>query len=70
MMLVLDVVAEDDDGKPRPLLVGEARDRSGTRLFLVQPFGVSDGRLTWFDPLDGGWRDPGDEEMIIDAAFG
>jgi hypothetical protein len=50
--------------------VGEARDRSGNRLFLVQPFGVSDGRLTWFDPLDGGWRDPGDEEMIIDAAFG
>jgi hypothetical protein len=68
-MLVLDIVATENS-EPRALLVGEARDRAGTRLFIVQPFSVKDRRVVWGDPLDGGWRDPGEDEMIIDEAFG
>ncbi|MDR0787465.1 MAG: hypothetical protein LBG44_06320 [Gemmatimonadota bacterium] len=69
LMLVLDIVATENS-EPRALLVGEARDRAGTRLFIVQPFSVKDRRVVWGDPLDGGWRDPGEDEMIIDEAFG
>ncbi len=69
LILVLDVVSAGENGDGQSLLIGEARDRSGTRLFLVQPFGVVGGRVIWREALQGGWRDPGDEEMIIDAAF-
>jgi hypothetical protein len=69
LMLVLDVVGTGDDGTPQPLLIAEARDRLGHRLFIVQPFKIDDGRVSWGEPMEGGWRDPGDDEMIIDAAF-
>jgi hypothetical protein len=69
LLLMLDVIGSRADGGPQPLLIAEARDRLGTRLFLVQPFDVVEGRIVWQEPLEGGWRDPGDEEMIIDAAF-
>jgi hypothetical protein len=69
LMLVLDVIAPDERGGQQPLLIAEARDTLGNRLFIVQPFRVTDGRITWDEPLEGGWRDPGPEEMIIDAAF-
>lgn len=69
LLLTLDVVGVDENGQPQSLLIAEARDRAGTRLFLIQPFSVADGRIEWHEPLEGGWRDPGDEEMILDAAF-
>ena len=51
------------------VLIAEARDRAGTRMFWVQPFAVQGTRVVWGDPLDGGWRDPGEEEMILDESF-
>jgi len=69
LLLALEVVGADGNGEPQPLLVAEARDRKGTRLFLMQPFEVVEGAIRWHEPLEGGWRDPGDEEMILDAAF-
>jgi hypothetical protein len=69
LMLSLDLITTGEDGKPQALLVAEARDRIGTRLFIAQPFTIADGRITWGEPLEGGWRDPGEDEMIIDAAF-
>ncbi|MBD0320162.1 MAG: hypothetical protein ICV87_07510, partial [Gemmatimonadetes bacterium] len=50
-------------------LIAEARDRAGTRMFWVQPFAAKGTSVVWGEPLDGGWRDPGDEEMILDASF-
>ncbi len=69
LLLVLDVVGSGDDGGPMSLFIAEARDRSGTRLFLMQPFEVTNRKLVWGEPLNGGWQEPGDEEMILDAAF-
>ena len=64
--LILAFEAENDDG---PLLIAEARCRHGTRLFWMQPFAWTDSKLAWGEPVTGGWQDPGDEEMILDAAF-
>lgn len=69
LLLTLDVIGTDDSGAPQPLLIAEARDRSGTRFYLMQPFSVDDQRIDWMEPLNGGWQEPGDEEMILDAAF-
>ena len=69
LLLVLDVLGSDGEGPCDRILIAEARDRFGTRFFLVQPFEVNDGRVAWQEPLEGGWRDPGEEEMILDAAF-
>jgi hypothetical protein len=59
--------AENGEG---PVLVAEARCRYGTRLFWMQPYSVAGSHVEWGDPVGGGWNDPGDEEMILDAAFG
>lgn len=69
--LLLTVQAEmrGDDGEEWQVLIAEARDRFGTRLFLMQPYRVAGGRVTWAEPLEGGWREPGEAEMILDAAF-
>lgn len=69
LLLALDVVADADPGGPRPLLIAEARDRWGTRIFLMQPFRIRNGVIHWEEPVNGGWQDPGAEEMILDAAF-
>lgn len=69
LLLVLDVVGRDDKGEPQSLLIAEARDNLGTRFFLIQPFLVADSRITWMEPVNGGWQEPGEEEMILDAAF-
>jgi len=69
LLLTLDIVAVNDDDEPQSLFVAEARDHAGTRLFLAQPFTIVAGRIEWAEPVDGGWRDPGEDEMIIDAAF-
>jgi len=64
--LLLAMEAEMDG---RPVLIAEARDRAGSRLFWVQAFTRGAGEITWEEPLDGGWRDPGEQEMILDASF-
>lgn len=70
LILVLDAVIQLGTGDPRPVLIAEVRDRDGSRLFLMQPFERdSGGNVRWDDPLEGGWREPGAEEMILDAAF-
>jgi hypothetical protein len=53
----------------RAVLIAEARDRAGSRLFWVQPFRRAGCEVEWNEPLNGGWRDPGDEEMILDESF-
>lgn len=69
ILLALDAVAPDPDGQTRPVLIAEARDRWGTRLFWMQGFRVVDTRVVWEEPLGGGWQDPGGEELILDEAF-
>lgn len=59
----------DCDGCARPVLIAEARDRTGTRMYLVQPYRPDGSRVDWDEPMEGGWRDPGEEEMILDSAF-
>ncbi len=69
LFLVLDALMENQQGEPQPILIAEARDRLGTRLFFMQPYRRVDQRVEWDEPVEGGWRDPGREEMILDAAF-
>lgn len=70
LILAFDAVMDGPDGEPRPVLIAEVRDRLDARFFLVQPFHKDErGVVRWGEPLDGGWRDPGDEEMILDASF-
>jgi len=65
--LLLAFEAETED--LGPVLIAEARCRYGTRMFWVQPYSMLATHVEWGDPVDGGWRDPGDEEMILDEAF-
>jgi hypothetical protein len=51
------------------VMIAEARDRAGSRLFWVQPFRRTADGIEWRDPFNGGWRDPGEEEMILDESF-
>lgn len=69
LMLGLDLLTHSDDGQPQPLLVVEARDCNGNRLFWMQPYQVEQAALAWGDPQGGGWQDPGEEEMILDGAY-
>jgi hypothetical protein len=69
LMLAMEAQMSGEGGDARPVLIAEARDRAGTRMFWIQPY-RSDGRkVDWDDPVEGGWRDPGEAEMILDAAF-
>ena len=68
LVLALDLVLDSGNG-PEPVLVSEARDGAGTRLFWMQAYRVDGGSVVWEEPAEGGWRDPGEEEMILDAAF-
>lgn len=69
LLLALEAVMDDGEGGTRPVLIAEARDQAGTRIFWMQPFRVVQQRVEWDEPLEGGWRDPGAEEMILDAAY-
>lgn len=69
LLLVLEAEVQREDGTLGPVLIAEARDKAGTRLFWMQGYRVRDGRTVWDGPLGGGWKDPGEEEMILDAAF-
>ncbi|HEX8904386.1 MAG TPA: hypothetical protein VF771_06060 [Longimicrobiaceae bacterium] len=64
--LLLAFEAENGDG---PVLIAEARCRYGTRLFWMQPYAAAETHVEWGDPAGEGWNDPGEEEMILDAAF-
>ena len=65
--LLLAFDAEHDGG---PVLIAEARCRYGTRLFWMQPYTVGGPQgVEWGEPMGEGWSDPGEEEMILDAAF-
>lgn len=70
LLLVTELVSEGPDGSPQTILVAEARDASGVRLFWKQPFTLNGASLEWGEPETGGWQDPEDQEMILDAAFG
>jgi hypothetical protein len=69
LILVMDADRCADGGEPESVLIAEARDRMGTRLFLVQPYRSDPGSVSWHPPRIAAWDDPGDEEMILDAAF-
>lgn len=69
MILAVEAVLAGDDGVPGPVLIAEARDRRGTRLFWLQRYRVVEGRVMWGEPVGDGWQDPGEEELILDAAF-
>ena len=68
LILALDAVTDGGEGKSS-VLIAEVRDRAGTRLYFVQPFRTGARGIRWDEPLGGGWRDPGEEEMILDASF-
>jgi hypothetical protein len=69
LVLVMDATYSADGGEEASILVAEARDRVGTRLFLIQPYRGTGGSVIWQPPRNGSWQDPGEEEMILDAAF-
>lgn len=69
LLLALEVVGAGEDGSPQPLLIAEAREKSGIRFFMMHPFQIREGVVEWLEPLGGGWQDPGAEEMILDASF-
>lgn len=68
LLLGMDLEADAADGT-RPVLIAEARDRAGTRLFWMQPYSRDGERIVWEEPDEGGWQDPGENELILDAAF-
>ena len=69
IILAFDALLDAEVGEPTPVLIVEARDRWGTRLFFVQPFRCEGERIAWGEPVGGGWREPGEDEMILDASF-
>ena len=69
MFLALDGLTEGAPGEPGAVLIAEARDCGGTRLYWMQPFVVRNARVEWAEPLAGGWREPGDQDLILDACF-
>lgn len=69
LMLALEAEVRGDSGESRPVLICEARDCSGARFFLMQPYRREGGRIRWDGPDDAAWREPGEEELILDAAF-
>lgn len=70
LILIFDAVTLPAEGDPVPVLIAEVRDRDGARFFLMQPYEKDErGVVKWGEPMEGGWREPGSEEMILDAAF-
>lgn len=70
LMLAMEAEMDGDAEGSRTVLIAEARDRAGTRMYWMQPFRPAGTRVDWEEPLTGGWCDPGEAEMILDAAFG
>lgn len=70
LMLAMEAEMDADGEGSRTVLIAEARDRAGTRMYWMQPFRPAGSKVDWEEPLTGGWCDPGEAEMILDAAFG
>ncbi|HYR07123.1 MAG TPA: hypothetical protein VEQ60_05130 [Longimicrobium sp.] len=69
LMLAMEAEMDADGAGSRTVLIAEARDRTGTRMYWMQPYSPAGSRVDWDEPLTGGWCDPGEAEMILDAAF-
>lgn len=69
LLLAMEAQMDSADGEHQTVLIAEARDRTGTRMYYVQPYRGGDSRVDWDEPVRGGWCDPGEDEMILDAAF-
>ena len=69
LLLAMEAEMEADGDGARSVLIAEARDRTGTRMYWMQPYRPGGSRVDWDEPLAGGWADPGEAEMILDAAF-
>ena len=69
LMLAMEAEMDADGMGSRTVLIAEARDRTGTRMYWMQPYSPAGSRVDWDEPLTGGWCDPGEAEMILDAAF-
>lgn len=69
LMLAMEAEMDADGKGSRTVLIAEARDRTGTRMYWMQPYSPLGTRVDWDEPLTGGWCDPGEAEMILDAAF-
>lgn len=69
LLLAVDATMDMGEGIPHPVLIAEARDLAGTRRFWMQPYHLDCETVRWDEPLAGGWQDPGNEEMILDAGF-
>jgi hypothetical protein len=69
LMLAMEAEMQAEGDESRSVLIAEARDRTGTRMYWMQPFRPGESRIDWEEPLTGGWCDPGEAEMILDAAF-
>lgn len=69
LMLAMEAEMDADGQGSRTVLIAEARDRTGTRMYWMQPYSPTGSRVDWDEPLTGGWCDPGEAEMILDAAF-
>lgn len=68
LMLAMEAEMQAEEGS-RTVLIAEARDRTGTRMYWMQPYSPVGSKVDWDEPLTGGWCDPGEAEMILDAAF-
>jgi hypothetical protein len=69
LLLAMEAEMDADGEGNRSVLIAEARDRNGTRMYWMQPYRPDGSRVDWEEPLAGGWADPGEAEMILDAAF-
>jgi hypothetical protein len=69
LLLAMEAQMDEDGAGNRSVLIAEARDRTGTRMYWMQPYRPAGSRVDWEEPLAGGWADPGEAEMILDAAF-
>lgn len=70
LFLAVDVLMDTAAGPPQSALILEARDAAGTRRYLVQTYEVESRRVRWATLRTAEWLDAGDQEMILDAAFG
>jgi len=69
LLLAMEAEMDADGEGSRTVLIAEARDRAGTRMYWMQPYSPAGSHVDWGEPLTGGWCDPGEAEMILDAAF-
>lgn len=69
LLLAMEAQMGGEEEDARPVLIAEARDRTGTRMYWIQPYRSGGSHVDWDEPVHGGWRDPGEEELILDASF-